>query len=342
MKNIAIKGHPTRGKEVIEILEMLGGINTQNLYGDENYAYYTIDSDKEIKAGIYVFGDEELSSFTLEKFLEKFPYKVGDKVQHKGAISCGYIFEVEKMRWEEDTVKYTLRLLVCNYKTSTIPAEYLQPYKEETMDKAVFDANAQCCDIMNRLIKKETMEEQKKDYEEWFQINYLEFENNDDTWADEVEVNLGKDYEIQIRGDKTFIVKKQLQLPKTYAECCDIFSISPYYNLKYYTNEYGYHDYTKINKLCSLRDKLNTLSKLLICRDAYWKIAGEKMGLGKQWEPDWLDTNTQKYCIYYVGDEIKKQPMLEVHHFLAFPTAKMCDMFFENFKDLIEQCKDFL
>lgn len=84
MATFAIKGHATRGNEVIELLEMLGGINIHNLNGNQNYAYYIIDSDKEIKGGLYVFGDEELLRPTLEEFLEKFPYKVGDKVQHKG------------------------------------------------------------------------------------------------------------------------------------------------------------------------------------------------------------------------------------------------------------------
>ena len=28
------------------------------------------------------------------------------------------------------------------------------------------------------------------------------------------------------------------------------------------------------------------LQKLIICRDVYWKIYGEQMGLGKPWEPD--------------------------------------------------------
>lgn len=31
---LAIKGHPTRGKEVIEILEMLGGKNPYNYRGN--------------------------------------------------------------------------------------------------------------------------------------------------------------------------------------------------------------------------------------------------------------------------------------------------------------------
>lgn len=66
MAKLAILGHATRGDEVIEILEMMGGVNAHNLYGDKNYAYYTIDSDKEIKGGIYIFGNEDLLSFTIE------------------------------------------------------------------------------------------------------------------------------------------------------------------------------------------------------------------------------------------------------------------------------------
>lgn len=31
-KKLAIKGHPTRGKEVIELLEMMGGINDRGVY----------------------------------------------------------------------------------------------------------------------------------------------------------------------------------------------------------------------------------------------------------------------------------------------------------------------
>lgn len=31
-----------------------------------------------------------------------------------------------------------------------------KPYKKEFINKTVFDSNAQCCDIMNHLIKEET------------------------------------------------------------------------------------------------------------------------------------------------------------------------------------------
>lgn len=40
MSTLAIKGHETRGKEVIELLEMLGGDNFRNLKGAEKEDYY--------------------------------------------------------------------------------------------------------------------------------------------------------------------------------------------------------------------------------------------------------------------------------------------------------------
>lgn len=104
MAKLAIKGHLTRGEEVIEILEMLGGINSHNLYGDENYTYYTIDDDKEIKGGIYVFGDEPYTILTLEEFLKKFPYKVGDEVTLDN-FPC----EIKGMSWEYDDIIYYVK-----------------------------------------------------------------------------------------------------------------------------------------------------------------------------------------------------------------------------------------
>ena len=44
-------------------------------------------------------------------------------------------------------------------------------------------------------------------------------------------------------------------------------------------------------------DEIRPLIYLLVCRDAYWKIAGEQIGLDKPWEPDWRNINEDKYCI---------------------------------------------
>lgn len=80
-KKLAIKEHSTRGKEVIELLEMLGGKNFYNWSGFGGYAYYVIEGyQNKIKAGEYIFGDDDMYLFTLEEFWEKYPFKVGDKV----------------------------------------------------------------------------------------------------------------------------------------------------------------------------------------------------------------------------------------------------------------------
>ena len=80
---IAIQGHPTRGKEVIQILESLGGKNTEKLEGIYKTFYY-IDDKNEI-------GDDHKMNFpptyklyTLEEFEKEFPFKVGDIVLLKG------------------------------------------------------------------------------------------------------------------------------------------------------------------------------------------------------------------------------------------------------------------
>ena len=109
-KRLAIKGHSTRGKEIIELLEMLGGKNCYNFSGFDDYAYYVIDGcQNEIRAGEYIFGDEDIHFFTIEEFLEKYPFKVGDKVVYtKYGDNCDdYPVIIESMKWTGTTIEYT-------------------------------------------------------------------------------------------------------------------------------------------------------------------------------------------------------------------------------------------
>ena len=149
--------------------------------------------------------------------------------------------------------------------------------------------------------------------------------------ADEVEVILG-DYEFVLKEGKTYFVKKKPQYPKTYEECCEIMGIKyPVVGGK--PDGLGASTY----RITAIRP----LIYLLICRDAYWKIAGEEMGLGKPWEPDWSSCE-EKFCITNFKN---KQIFNEIQYYsriLAFPTEEMRDAFYENFKDLIEQGKELL
>jgi hypothetical protein len=66
------------------------------------------------------------------------------------------------------------------------------------------------------------------------------------------------------------------------------------------------------------------------------------MGLGKPWEHDWSNKEQSKYVIYTSGNAICVCRFVLGHNVLAFPTAEMRDAFLENFKDLIELCKELL
>ena len=128
-----------------------------------------------------------------------------------------------------------------------------------------------------------------------------------------------------INATKIVLEKKKKEYPKTYEECCEILE-----------------DVADCSLSCFACGLLNNLQKLLLCRDAYWKIAGEEMGLGKPWEPDWSDDATRKFMIHTIEDEICCGVALVKNHLLAFPTEEMRDAFKENFKSEIESCKELL
>lgn len=150
---------------------------------------------------------------------------------------------------------------------------------------------------------------------------------NNENYEDEVELQLG-DYEITVRDSKTYAIRKKPKYPTTYEECCKVLSLGEDGRL-----------YTKGYKASLIQN----FQKLLICRDAYWKIAGEEMGLGKPWEPGYktLDDNTY-FTIHTFNGEIKKSATSHRNSILAFPTEEMRDMFYKNFKKDIERCKELL
>jgi hypothetical protein len=306
-KKLAIKGHSTRGKEVIELLEMFGGHNVCRLNGREQLPHWVADNNYICNK----FSDSEncrdiLLTFTLEEFLEKYPFKVGDKVVYtKFGDNCDdFPVTIESMKWTGTTIEYTFNDCV------TCLAKDLKMWNGEP-DAVISGIYLNSCD-----------------------------------YADEVELNLG-DYEIEVRGGRTFAVKKKSKYPTTYAECCEILV-----GRKPNPNEISFDkmelclvdlDNTQnIDFQNPYLSQLNILFRLRMCRDAYWKIAGEQMGLDKPWNPDWTNLDQLKYCIWVDVGEFITMVNVRGQHILAFPTKEMRDSFYENFKDLIEQCKKFL
>lgn len=293
MAQLAIKGHATRGTEVIEILEMLGG-NNKEWIGDDVFSVYFINEDKNIIHSSVNYSIMKV--FTLEEFLEKFPYKVGDKVSSKYLNNC----KISKMEWESINNKVIYKLQGMGW----YAVNELQPYKEETMEEEE-ENFAECIGkTMQECLfgKQETME-------------------------DVIKINIPKGYEFTgVDGDnlKVVFTKIQLQYPKTYKESCDVLGINTMDN-----DAKGYKHFLLIQ-----------FQELIIARDSYWKIAGEQMGLGKPWNQDYDDR-----C-FIIANNNGNIHTYEYHGsnnvILAFPTKEMRDAFYENFKDLIEQCKELL
>lgn len=77
---IAIQGHLDRGKEVIQILESLGGRNTFNYNGDYIRTAYFIGMDYSIYGFCTDSPKVGFKVYTLEEFEKEFPFKIGDKV----------------------------------------------------------------------------------------------------------------------------------------------------------------------------------------------------------------------------------------------------------------------
>ena len=310
MAQLAIRGHATRGEEVIEILEMLGGKNKQGYNGKYQTLWYYINVRSEICVFKHSF--DGCNFFTLEEFLEKFPYKVGDKVRDARINDC--VGEIINARCD-DNEKQIIYVVKWDELPSPLILPYfaidLQPYKEGILNKsnkAVFDANAQCCDMMNHLIKKETMGEK----------------------LEQITLDIPKGYEFFGINDDNQVVlaKNQLQYPKTYKECCEM--------IGYESDRQSVTGY--------LAEYIENFQQLLICRDAYWKIAGEQMGLENPWEPDFTNNDEERYGIYTLANKVERDfcGVGDVNMILSFPTEEMRDEFYNNFKELIEECKELL
>lgn len=162
-----------------------------------------------------------------------------------------------------------------------------------------------------KIKKNENLEENKfPSFELMFKMN------------DELEYKIPDGYEItEVSKDKVFIKPIKSKYPTTYEECYDEGNTELHFI---------YVDKDE-------RDLYESFIQLIRCRNAYWKIAGEEMGLGKPWKPDWNNLSTNHEFI-----KINKGCFTYSSRLLVFPTTEMRDAFSENFKDLIEQCKELL
>ena len=123
---------------------------------------------------------------------------------------------------------------------------------------------------------------------------------------------------------KTIVLeKKKMGYPKSYEECLKVL---------------GYDDREVYCIFHTGADEtlFEALYRLKVCRDAYWKIAGK-------WKLEY-PFNTARYVITNSRGFVGKVLVYDAakNYVLEFPTEEMRDAFYENFKKLIEDCKELL
>ena len=352
-KKLAIKGHPTRGHEVIKLLEMLGGKNTYGYTGDMESLYFSIYNDAIIYGSDRSFLNDIYVFFTLEEFLEKYPFKVNDKVIDEADGCPGVVCE---MKWDEGLSDMKYCVAFGNgidfgwFANDSI--NYFKIKKDENLEES--QSNQDIDKVVDNLekttVKNHKMGPKSKLPSKYYEDKLEEMKSKRE--YDELRMPLDDDdklaTEATIMGKKILppdgylvgkitqtdngmlveYVEKKPKYPTTYEECCKILDIRWEKN---YAQGYK----------CGLISKFQ---ELFIARNAYWKIAGEQMGLDEPWKHNYLkDANTIRYAIYNTGDEIVKlDGKLYRNYILCFPTEEMRDAFFKNFKKEIEQCKELL
>ena len=132
---LAIKGHATRGNEVIKLLEMMGGKNKYNYKCIEIRVGFTIGSDGTICRVTYNL-DGEFRVFTLEEFLKKYPFKVGDKAVYEDDNDIVVISEI---MWDDTVgdIFYNVKR-IDEDDCFLCPPELLKPYKETPFPPNLF------------------------------------------------------------------------------------------------------------------------------------------------------------------------------------------------------------
>ena len=296
-------GHPERSNDIIERLRQFGARDSDGWINLEK------DSANPEKIIYIIFAGNKstflIHSLNKKNFLEN--NKPGDHAIFKidrfdslYDIKVGDIVRVWPEKFEEKVMgfKFNPETKKINFRLSS---GKVKDYYSLTK-------------IKNSMEKKEFNLE-----------NFVKIESNGTGHL--ISINVPEGYEISSIDTNTGqieVKKKSLaKLPKTYEECCNILNMPKD------------ESYIDIDVPLDYNKLLTSFTQLLICRNAYWKIAGEEMGLGKPWKPDWGNLEEHKYVICRLYTGIVKEITDGWPRILAFPTEEMRDAFYENFKDSI-------
>ena len=255
---------------------------------------------------------------------------INEELSYYYVIGCQYTFKDEMIecKVEEETPKFKVNdiVFVKNIGWVRITNSYWDSLANEYIYEAIgFNGEGEYDSINQSNIECQMLPESENQHTGGNKITLEEYKNNDKEWLFNKLAMLDNITALESIQD-IFNHLQQSKYPKTYEECAMLLGLGVLNELKHYNLNILYK-----------KDLIDALQKLIICRDAYWKLYGEDMRLGRPWNPS--DTK-YKYIIRRAKDEILKG--YNVSSVLEFPTEEMRDTFYENFKKEIEMCKELL
>jgi hypothetical protein len=135
--------------------------------------------------------------------------------------------------------------------------------------------------------------------------------------------------------------EKQNELPKTWEEFCERY---PTQNGEYYINNRSYIEALRgedervdnfDRNICTSKQEAEAFLALMQLRQL-------RKAYVKDWEPDWKNDISAKYCIEVDSNELLIHSWYNKSHTLSFPTCGLAEQFLTNFKDLLEIAKPLL
>lgn len=128
-------------------------------------------------------------------------------------------------------------------------------------------------------------------------------------------------YDNLIHAIKDILCVPDIKYPKNFDECKAILD-NPFTP-----------NFVTLGTRISYDDIFDAYKKLIMCRDAYWKV----LGYLPSYEGD-----EEKFCIYTFNNEVRKAGTSHRQAVLSFPTEEARDIFFKNFKETIILCKNLI
>lgn len=318
MKKIAIKGHPTRGKDIIKILEALGGVNEMNLNGSQPTVYYYLKDRKYIRCKPYSVIVNEYDCYTLEEYEQKFS-NIMEKIAIKGnSYQSQKIIQILESLGGLNVRKYN----------GNDPGLYYY-----INDKHHIDCSTDLGLPKEYIIY--TLQEYKQNHT-------METKRNI-----QIDLTTAKEWYKQ-GGDlrkvalQAFTENELQSLPKSWKEYCEI---NPYLtkDKEFFLAPDGtitnipHHCYRREDFVLAMSSKKRAeqfvvLSKLLQIRDYY----------NQGWTPNWVDSDEEKYAISTNRNELYTFTTWFTNYLFVFKTKELRDEFFTNFKMQLEKIKEFL